>query len=282
MDMNALMQQQGASLGTSWSHFTTEWAPRAQQGLRWSVWQHKCQNSISLTVQYLIRGQRFVPVREHKTEKCPSSENSVRLLNCALFTPDSAMGRISSSILLVRECSDTALSETLTGWYQMGAAEGPDHTEDNTDRQFTALPCQKYCIKKRTKCGSTNTGACWWPLFFHHLHSNISPNWQGMKDPTLIHHFFVLLFTFACWCLACVLGIFGILSFWLNPVKKVWSSLSRKLPLFNTVQISSLYFEWCMRLYTKYCSTEVIKLSLLYRRHTHCINNPPHTHTQDD
>lgn len=55
----ALTQQQGASLDTSWSHFTTDRGPRAQQGLKCTVWHYECRNSSFLTAEWFIGGRQF-------------------------------------------------------------------------------------------------------------------------------------------------------------------------------------------------------------------------------
>lgn len=112
--------------------FHNRTGPRAQQGVRYTAWQHECHNSCFLPVQYFIWGQQFVPERDHKIEgelifrrkKRRRKKTSARLLNSALFTPDSSMRKISSSKpKLLRSCTDTALSETLNGLFQMGTAE---------------------------------------------------------------------------------------------------------------------------------------------------------------
>lgn len=68
MALDALIQQQGASLDNSWSNFTTEWAqersgPRDVLGGNTSVIIPSF-----LTPMYFISGQQFVPVRQHKIE----------------------------------------------------------------------------------------------------------------------------------------------------------------------------------------------------------------------
>lgn len=66
----ALTQQQGASLDTSWSHFTTDRGPRAQQGLKCTVWHYECHNSSFLTAGWFIRGRQFYfPVSKCRKKK---------------------------------------------------------------------------------------------------------------------------------------------------------------------------------------------------------------------
>lgn len=48
--------------------FHNRMGPRAQQGVRYTAWQHECHNSSFLPVQYFIWGQQFVPERDHKIE----------------------------------------------------------------------------------------------------------------------------------------------------------------------------------------------------------------------
>ncbi|KAI9544603.1 hypothetical protein NQZ68_001476 [Dissostichus eleginoides] len=67
-----------------------------------------------------------LPVCKDTLRQSSSPENSVRLLNSALFTPDSWMRKISSSKPEpLRSFSDTALSKTLKGLYQTDTAECP-------------------------------------------------------------------------------------------------------------------------------------------------------------
>ena len=88
----ALTQQQGASLDTSWSNFTTEWAQEHS-----GAWDVLCGNTSViippfLTVHWFIWSQQFVSSAQNaKSRQSPSSENGVRLLNGALFMPDSSM-----------------------------------------------------------------------------------------------------------------------------------------------------------------------------------------------
>lgn len=49
-------------------HFHNGMGPRAQRGLRCTVWQHKHHNSSFLTVQWFIWGQQFFPVSKCKVE----------------------------------------------------------------------------------------------------------------------------------------------------------------------------------------------------------------------
>lgn len=103
--------------------FHNRMGPRAQRAVRYTVWQRKCHNSSFLTVQRFIRGAAVCSsMQQKKTRESSSSENSVRLLNGALFTPDSSMREISSpKPKLLRSRTDAAPSKTLkSGLFQNG------------------------------------------------------------------------------------------------------------------------------------------------------------------
>lgn len=112
--------------------------------LRWT----RCQKSNFLTLLWFISGQHFFSVSSCRIEHgAYPFENSVRLLNSALFTPDSSMRKISSSKpALLRSC--TALCP---------------FTESNTVTPFTAL---SYIRNTAFKMKEPDSAACL-NNFFH-------------------------------------------------------------------------------------------------------------------
>lgn len=93
--------------------FHNRMGPRAQRGLRCTVWQKKCHNSSFQTVWWFIGSQQFFSSEQMQNwGRARPFEDTGRLLNSALFTPDSSTRKISSSELL-RSCTNTALSKTL-------------------------------------------------------------------------------------------------------------------------------------------------------------------------
>lgn len=134
----ALTQQQGASLDTSWSNFTTEWAQEHS-----GAWDVLCGNTSVIIPTFKLYSDLFeasssFQCANTKLRESSSSENSVRLLNSALFTPDSSKRKISSKLKLLRSCSDTALSKT-ERLISNGHCRVSVRTEDNTVAQFIAL-----------------------------------------------------------------------------------------------------------------------------------------------
>ena len=155
--------------------FHNRMGPRAQRGLRCTVWQHKCHNSsfFNCILIYLKPAGRFqcakckIEAEPIFWERCQAAERCTfhaRLLDegkshhpknwsCGEATP-----------------TDTALGETLSGFHLKKKKKNRHcrvsvHTEDDTGAQFTA-PTQnrKRCIylrKKRTKWCSANTVAFW-------------------------------------------------------------------------------------------------------------------------
>lgn len=117
--------------------FHNRMGPGAQWGLRCTMWQHKCHNFSFLTVQFFVIFCRPAVCSSVNTKlrQSSSSENSVRLLNGVLFTPDSSMRKVSSSKPeLLRSYTDTAL----TGLTSNGCCSVSVHTDDDTVTHFIA------------------------------------------------------------------------------------------------------------------------------------------------
>lgn len=191
----ALTQQQGASLDTSWSNFTTEWAQEHS-----GAWDVLCGNTSViippfLTLQRFIWGQQFVPVRGYKIDReLIFGEQWHGLLNSALFTPDSSTRKISSP--RPELSTDTAQSEPLSGLCHMSTAQRP-----LTLRTTQSLSEQRCLISETLHLKKGPNGAQRQHSgnpFLPNLHSNIAPNWQGNKNKTLMNGFFIFYSLLAC------------------------------------------------------------------------------------
>lgn len=113
------------------------------------------------------------------------------------------MRKISSSKPeLQRSCTDTAPSKTYSDFYQNGHDRASVHTEDDTAAQFTAPPRIGKLKKDQMVLGERRSILV--AFFLPNLHSNIAPNWQGIKNTTRVIR------------ASCVLAIRGLLLFWLN------------------------------------------------------------------
>lgn len=136
----ALTQQQGASLDTSWSNFTTEWAQEHSR-----AWDVLCGNTSVIILPFklysdLFKASSLFQCANTKSRESSSSENCVRLLNSALFTPDSSMRKISSSkpgaVEKLHRHSPEQDSERLKSNEHCRVSV---HTEDDKVAQLTTL-----------------------------------------------------------------------------------------------------------------------------------------------
>lgn len=164
MDTNGSLCFNTAAAGCISRHqlvqFHNRMGPRAQRGLRCTVWQHKCHNSSFLAaVQYFIWSQQFVPVREHKIEaelifwETASDCWTVHFSRQTLQWGKSHHPK--------RSYWEAALTQPWARLWTAYICRGSIHTEDDTASLQHCLISGTLHFKKRTKWCSANTVALW-------------------------------------------------------------------------------------------------------------------------